>query len=341
MKLLVESNAFYPSVGGIQILTRDLCEEWVQQGHDVIVQTEEPLDGEAELESLRVVRQPTVYQKLILLYWSDTYIQTSLSVKGALLANLVAGSTMFIHHEHLRTDGILRPAVQKALLKTGHSIAVSQAVADRLPVSAEVIPNPVTKDFGGGNQLDTGSSNGVKDRKGLLFVGRLVPEKGCDLAIRAVAQLRNRGEPISLTICGDGPQRSRLERLVHDNQITNLVHFEGWSSRAEVKKKMCSAQALVVPSRWAEPFGLVAMEALACHTPVVAARRGGLPEAVGSAGVLVEPEDVDALANGIRKVTKPEEARQLRSNISGHLQSHSLGIVSTQYIAEFHRVLNY
>lgn len=117
-----------------------------------------------------------------------------------------------------------------------------------------------------------------RQRSGMvLFIGRLTDIKGCHLAIDAVhAASALLASPLELVVAGDGPERSRLE-----NQARRLgarVRFVGWVDRAERDALLEEADALIVPSVWPEPFGLVGLEA-ACHgLPAVGFAVGGIPD---------------------------------------------------------------
>lgn len=134
---------------------------------------------------------------------------------------------------------------------------------------------------------------------GILFVGLLVPVKNVDLLVRAYARVRGQLD-IPLTIAGDGVLRSELEALATELGIADAVHFLGYRSRTEVASLMQRARVLALPSS-SEGFGVVLAEALACGTPVVASRVGGIPEIVtsDSAGTLVPTGDVESLAHAL------------------------------------------
>lgn len=113
-----------------------------------------------------------------------------------------------------------------------------------------------------------------------LYCGRLAREKGVELLLRALARLRV-GVPRSrLIVVGDGPERARLQRLAAELGVAVAVHFAGWQPPGDVQRLMGEAWALVVPSLWAEPFGLVALEAITRGLPVVASEAGGLADIV-------------------------------------------------------------
>ncbi len=130
----------------------------------------------------------------------------------------------------------------------------------------------------------------------LLFVGRLTAEKGVRTLLDALDRLAERAP--STVLLGDGPLASEVAERVEALSTTTWL---GQVSAAEVARRMGEAAALVVPSEWPEPFGRVAVEALARGTPVIAARSGALPELVdhGRTGRLFTSGDADALASEI------------------------------------------
>ena len=139
------------------------------------------------------------------------------------------------------------------------------------------------------------------DSPRILYLGRLVGEKGVDLAITAFASLRRRFPKARLTIAGDGAVRSELEKLTRELELTNAVEFTGWVNPEKIPQLINRATIVVVPSRCREPFSLVALQAAQMGRPVTAARMGGLPETVidQQTGVLFENEDSAALAEAI------------------------------------------
>ncbi|MCP4191127.1 MAG: glycosyltransferase family 4 protein [Planctomycetaceae bacterium] len=102
-------------------------------------------------------------------------------------------------------------------------------------------------------------------------------------------------------IAGDGNDRERLLELCRKLNLSDSVEFLGYLSPERLPEIWSRIQVQVVPSLWAEPFGLVASEAMACGRPVLATRGGGLNESVvdGETGVLVEPGNVGELADSL------------------------------------------
>ena len=135
----------------------------------------------------------------------------------------------------------------------------------------------------------------------VLCIGRLIPEKGFDLAIAAFASIASRFPSATLVVAGDGPERERLERQVREHGITGRVEFLGWVPPERMATVIATSSVVVVPSRWQEAFGLVALETALQGRPAVVARVGGLAEVVmdGETGFVVEPEDSAALARAV------------------------------------------
>jgi glycosyltransferase involved in cell wall biosynthesis len=135
-------------------------------------------------------------------------------------------------------------------------------------------------------------------RPSLLAVGRLEPQKGFDVLVRAMTLVRQDVPEVELLIAGEGPERQRLEVIASELGLQHAVRLLG--RRDDVAALMESAWLLVHPARW-EGFGLVLLEAMRGALPIVATRVGGIPEVVEDAvtGVLVPPEDPQRLAEAI------------------------------------------
>jgi glycosyltransferase involved in cell wall biosynthesis len=144
------------------------------------------------------------------------------------------------------------------------------------------------------------------------YVGRISPEKGIDVALRALARLREEGLDASFQIAGGSPDghRRELEALAAELGLADRVEFLGPLDVEGLKRFYAGLHALVVPSVWEEPAGLVLVEGALAGVPLVASRVGGIPEIVRDPeeALLCPPGDPTALAAALRRaLTEPEE----------------------------------
>jgi glycosyltransferase involved in cell wall biosynthesis len=137
-----------------------------------------------------------------------------------------------------------------------------------------------------------------------VYLGRLAREKGVDVLLRAFAALVVRVPDARLRVVGTGPLDGALRAEAERLRLGSKVEFVGQASREQVDAELESAWALVAPSLWAEPFGIIALEALARGVPVIATKGGGFEETVNerSTGILVPPGVEGALADALLEV---------------------------------------
>lgn len=149
------------------------------------------------------------------------------------------------------------------------------------------------------------------DARRLIFVGRVVEQKGLGDLFQSLVSLADRTPELSLTIVGDGPDRVALERRAADLGLADRVSFVGSKSQSEVAALLSTADIFVLPS-YAEGVPVVVMEALGSEMPVVATFVGGMAELVedGVTGYLVRPGDPDQLADRIERLLGDRGLRQ-------------------------------
>ncbi len=157
------------------------------------------------------------------------------------------------------------------------------------------------------------------DPRRLIFVGRVVEQKGLGDLFQALVQLEGRGPGLGLTIVGDGPDRLALERRAADLGLADRVSFVGSKSQSEVVELLGDADIFVLPS-YAEGVPVVVMEALGSELPVVATFVGGMAELVEDdvTGFLVRPGDPDQLADRIHRLLGDAELRQRMGRAGRH-----------------------
>jgi glycosyltransferase involved in cell wall biosynthesis len=196
------------------------------------------------------------------------------------------------------------------------------AIVDRLGLAAErtvVIPVGLGPEF-----RPMTPSPVQRERYGLglhyaLYVGNFRPHKNLPRLLRAWAALPAllRARHRLVLAGGDGAGRPALAALAASLGLGDRVVFPGLVDDADLPALYGGAAAVVLPSL-EEGFGLPALEAMACGAPVVASRRGALPEVLGDAGVLVDPEDERALAGALARVlgSAPERAALGRQGLA-------------------------
>jgi glycosyltransferase involved in cell wall biosynthesis len=143
------------------------------------------------------------------------------------------------------------------------------------------------------------------------FIGRLVPERGCDMLLRACAQLLG---PWSLSVVGTGPEQEALELLSERSGLSSRISWVGGLPRAALNGLWGELDCLVVPSRdtpsWVERSSPVLLEAMARGLATVVTTAGALPELVGDAGIVVP--DTDSMALALQELlAEPERGREL------------------------------
>jgi D-inositol-3-phosphate glycosyltransferase len=259
-----------------------------------------------------------------------------------------------------------RLAVEKDLLEQAHSIvATSPQEADDLETlvskigNIDIIPcgtdvstfRPISKSEAR-KQLNIGAKQKV-----VLYVGRFDKRKGIETLIRATGELRaqlEQGEEIDpqnlkLLVVGgsdpneaDGAERRRIEDIVDELDLAATTDFVGMVGHDRLALYYTAADVCVIPSHY-EPFGLVAIEAMACGTPVVASAVGGLKFTVISeeTGLLVPPHDVSKFAHAIGRIlTDDIWARKIRKQASARVhQNFSWTGVAIQLSDLYRRLL--
>jgi glycosyltransferase involved in cell wall biosynthesis len=172
------------------------------------------------------------------------------------------------------------------------------------------------------------------------YAGGLVPEKGVDLLLKAVA-ICNRtwsgaaSQALTLRVVGSGQERLALETQAQDLGIDSNVRFLGRLASTEMPAFYRSIDVLVVPSRtmqnWKEQFGRVLIEAMACGIPVVGSDSGEIPAVIGEAGLIFPEEDAEALAAQLECLA---QNRLLRAELGRKGRNRVLALYTHRRVAQ-------
>lgn len=217
---------------------------------------------------------------------------------------------LFLHNDPLTMRGLKSTAARALTLKRlHHVVCVSEHLRDRyatgLRHAPECLHNPLT--------LDELPPPCAKEKL-ILFVGRVVENKAPDVFISACAAALPQLPGWSAQMIGgdrfgpDSPETIFVAAMRAAAAAAG-VEFLGVRPYTEVLQSMARAAIVVVPSRWEEPFGLTALEALASGAALISTGQGGLREVSGDAALYIPPNDPEALTNAILHLAHDDTAR--------------------------------
>lgn len=339
MKILFYSPAFLPHVGGLELNVANLAAHFVAAGHEVTVVTRTAGEG-PDAFPFRVVRRPSALELLRWTRWCDVFHQANVSLRGIWPLLLVHRPWVVSHHSwYCRTDRRIawQDRLKRYLLRyAAASISVSQAVADDLSTPSVVIPNPYRDDL---FRILPGTAQTARTGE-LVFVGRLVSDKGVDVLLDALSLLGGVALRPRLTVVGDGPEMPRLREQAERLGLASQIDFLGMRTDEELVEVLNRHRILVVPSRYNEPFGIVALEGIACGCVVVGSKGGGLKDAIGPCGETFENGDAADLARVLgRRLRHPEVDEECLRHAESHLARHKADRVAEAYLAEIGRAV--
>jgi glycosyltransferase involved in cell wall biosynthesis len=171
----------------------------------------------------------------------------------------------------------------------------------------------------------------------ILSVCRFYPRKRLDVLLRAAAKLRNAIPKLEIRIVGNGPERARLQQICNDLDLTSIVRLLGDVSIARLAEEYNRAHIFCLPSVQ-EGFGIVFLEAMAAGKPIVAARAAAVPEVVRN-GILVEPDNVDALADAIVRLYRdPDLCQTLGSSGRKDVEQFEMRRVAGCFLREVAKI---
>jgi glycogen(starch) synthase len=339
IRLLYWTEFFWPTIGGVETLAAQTIPVLKKRGYDITVVTTQQFDyPEHEiLDGTTIHRLP--FHEVLRSRDPEAFIRLRRKIASirddvapALIHANLYGPSIALHlesnrrapiptvvaiHADFSESGGMGGIVHRAFGEAAWVTAVSDATLGDIRSMFPEIQDKSSRIYNG---LTAGNVKPAPMPAGpphILCIGRLIREKGFDVALDAFANVRESFPDARLTVAGDGPERPALEEQAKSLGLDGAVTFSGWVEPDSVFDLISRSTVMAVPSRWREPFGLVAIEAALMARPVVAARTGGLAEVVvdGKTGYLVGKENPSALADRLKLLlSQPRLAEELGQN---------------------------
>ncbi|WP_342320061.1 glycosyltransferase family 4 protein [Corynebacterium mayonis] len=347
MTVLLVSNDFPPTVGGIQSYLRDFCTELVRRidPEKLIVLTSIQNEAQARAEDsqvpFRVVRRPekTLLPTLAVRQHMQRLIRdhnvecvwfgaaAPLALMGSAAREAGARRVVASTHGH-EVGWSMIPGARQVLRRIGNSCDaityISEYTLNRFRSAFGAHPNYVKLPSGVDCQFfrpappaeveSTRARLGVGQAPLIVCASRLVPRKGQDTLIRTLGDVRAAVPDTRLVIVGSGPYERTLRAMA--SGLSGAVSFTGRVSRTALRETIAAADVFAMPARTrgagldVEGLGIVYLEAQACGVPVIAGDSGGAPEAVGAgAGIVVAGRNTRAVEEGLISLLSNPRAR--------------------------------
>lgn len=347
LKICIYCHQYNPFQGGVQTSTTHLAKHLADRGHEIIVATATPKDDAWDLP-FTVVYRPSPGQLAHIFRTSDIVHCQGFALFPMLLALLSCRPVVWSHHDYdllcpkgvAWQDGPCRfapgkcfrnlqrdhpPHLQAGLVASylvrrflahhprirhlSHSEFMRQSNGPQSSAMLYYGIAPLSGNLPGGPPPEVGPHGAPV----FAFVGRLIPEKGCHVLLEALAAPALDALGARAIIIGDGPEREALRDHTGRLGISHRVTFLGHLSGSALWMEVTQSTAVVVPSVWDEPFGMVALEAMDLGVPVVASRAGGLSESAGQGGLLFERGNANALARVLQDLAGDATLRRMLS----------------------------
>lgn len=335
MKIVFATDFYYPSIGGIEMVTRRVATQLSKIGHDVwiIAPSSGKLKGYYKEGLVNVVRvstplklltpyfllQKKVFNELKRIGPDVIHMQTSLSIAKAAslyakkykVASVVTGHYAKGEAEYVFKKIKVIPRMIDFVV--GFTYRSVWKNADIITVPSD-FANKYYRAFTKNNREIVTISNGIYadkylkksneklQKKTILYVGRFVPSKNVEMIVGVLPKILSKIDA-RLILVGGGTSENKIKNLVKDLKIENRVLFTGFASEEKVRKMYKKANIFVTASA-ADNQPLTILEAMASGLPVVAAKVGGIPELIkhGKNGFLFKTNNLDSLTRNVLKI---------------------------------------
>jgi glycosyltransferase involved in cell wall biosynthesis len=329
MNILFFSHSFYPKIGGIETVSMQLASNFQERNNVSVIVVSRTKEKGSLLFPFQVIRNPSLKTIASLLKWCDVVFENNPCFGMSWLNFIIRKPKAVALHTWIVVPGTKITLLQKLkkILLADYNvvIACSNKIRSYTFDKALVIENA----------YDTALYN---DKKGIksadfVFLGRLVSDKGADLCVELIQELKKHdGKEYTLTIIGDGPEMEHLKELTENYNMSHQVRFLGFLTGTTIVNELNKHYFLLVPSRWEEPFGIVALEGMACGCIPIVSDGGGLPDAVGDAGVVFERNSLSSLVKSTTQLIDNQELQtKLLELATTHLSLHTEKKVCQRY----------
>ena len=363
MKILYISSMFWPDIGGMETLAMNSLPLFQERGHHILFLTSTSSlapDPVGNYKGIEIRRFPMVES------FRDKNILNLIKIKRDVaklkkeflpdLIHLNFGGlpVEFFHHEtrsacnapslltlhssveelDIREDSLLG----KILNDSHHITTVSDSMKEDLLSKHPEFGSKTSRIYNGVPDLFKPSASAKPCHRDFLCIGRIVHEKGFDVAILALEKVLSEFPDATLTITGVGSGLQTLKALSEKLNVGGSITFTGRVEHEEVFDLIDDHAAMLVPSRWRESFGLVSVEAALMEKPVIATNIAGLSETVidGVTGLHFQNENVDDLANQMLRILRdPTLGKTLGKQ--GRIRALSMFSL-TQYVDDYERL---
>ncbi len=362
MKILYFVPLFWPDIGGIETLSMRAIPLLKQKGHEFVIVTsnselaKKPKDKFKEIPIYRFPMIEAIYkrdiQKLLIIskkikeviqdFKPDLIhvhfggIPISIFLLKEKLYNIPILLTLHSGIEGMKVDQ--NTLLGKLLHRSTWITAVSDSVLESAIKSMPELNGKISRIYNGVSLPSINPADLDFLKPNILCIGRMVKEKGFDIMLKAFKEINKVFSNVNLIFAGDGPIRKDLEEIASKYGLLDRIQFLGWVEPDEIFNLINKSEIIVVPSRWEEPFGLVAIEAALLKRPVIATRVGGLKEIIedGVTGMLFEKDDVNGLVDNLHYLlSNPQQAIKLGQKAREHAISN---FSMDSFIEQYHKL---
>ena len=322
-QVIIWTELFFPNIGGVEVFAKQLINSLRKRTYDFVVITsasELVGSGVDFQDGIKIFRFP--FHRLIM----EQDLKTIYLVSEHIVSIFNEINPMLLHLNSIQPSiffyYLIKNKISIPSILTLHSPIHSQthnSLAGRIIKSADWVVGNSKHTLDKARtlipQITTHSSliyNGLKmpsfpfkplsfSPPTLLCIGRIVKEKGFDLVIEVLCKILEIFPETRLVIAGDGLAKNDLQEQVMELGLGGKIRFKGWVRPEEIPLLIDEATLVIIPSRWEEPFGLVALQAAQRRRPVIASRTGGLKEIIihNVTGLHFEVENKQELAQHI------------------------------------------